>query len=302
MEKINLLLSKENHCSFNNYWIVNFLRNYFNIVYLEDNVHINKSNTVVVSGAGSDNWVKSLEEQGYKIVVEHLWNSGPTEIASGSMILTNPNWFWYSESLYYQSKGYDRYIPNRKYRKLAFMPLWHSKLHKDMLFDQLTDMLDFLIYSYVERGINLPNDDIDSSLRYNFFNPSWYEDTSFSIVAETRVDSEYFFVSEKTFKPIAFYHPFIILGPPKILEFLRNNGFETFENIFDESYDTEFNLKSRVAKIVANIVNFKEVPYDSITQDKIKHNHDLFFNSVLVNERFTKEIIQPILEYFETKQ
>lgn len=302
MKKINLLLSHKNHNSFNNYWIINVLHEYFNIVFIEDAPDIAVSDTVVICSAGSADWVDPLNCQGYKIIVEHLWNSGPVDILTGSMLLTNRNWFWYSESLYYLSVGYDKYIPDKKYRKLALMPLWHSRPHKDMLYKKLTDMLDYLIYSYVEKGIDLPNDQVTSQTRFNHFNPGWYDDTYFSIVAETRIDSEYFFISEKTFKPLAFYHPFVILGPQGILHYLRSIGFETYENVFDESYDNESDLESRLKKIVETIKNYKQLPYDNIVQGKIKHNHDLFFNVDIVNERFRSEIIHPIFEYFETKQ
>ncbi len=257
MKKINLLLSHKNWNSFNNYWIVNTLEKYFNIIFVEENPTFSKSDTIVVFGAGGSDWIKPFQEQNYKIITEQLWNSGPVEVFPGSMLLTNKNWFWYSESLYYRAVGHDQYIPDKKYRKLALMPLWNSRLHKDMLYEQLVDMLDYLLYSYVEKGIDLPNDNVYSSSRFNYFNPSWYDDTAFSIVAETRVDSEYFFISEKTFKPIAFYHPFVILGPLGILKYLRSIGFETYENLFDESYDDESDLVLRVKKIVANVKNYK---------------------------------------------
>lgn len=302
MKKINLLLSHKNWNSFNNYWIVNILEKYFNIIFVEENPTFSKSDTVVVFGAGGSDWIKPFQEQNYKIITEQLWNSGPVEVFPGSMLLTNKNWFWYSESLYYRSVGHDQYIPDKKYRKLALMPLWNSRLHKDMLYEQLADMLDCLLYSYVEKGIDLPNDNVYSSSRFNYFNPSWYDDTAFSIVAETRVDSEYFFISEKTFKPIAFYHPFVILGPLGILKYLRSIGFETYENLFDESYDDEPDLVLRVKKIVANVKNYKQLPYNKVVLDKLQHNHNLFFNADKVNNLLVSEVIIPINEFFETKQ
>lgn len=304
MTKCNLLLSRKNWNSFNNYWIVDVLKQYFNIIFVEDNPRFEKTDTVVVYGAGGSDWIKTYQDQGYKIVTEQLWNSGELMPLDNSMFLTNINWFWYSEALFYMSKGYDQYIPSKTYGKLALMPMWNRKLHRDRLYDRLIDLIrqNMLIYSYAEKGIFLPNDDTFSMTRYNYFDPGWYDDTYFSIVTETRVDSEYLFVSEKTYKPLAFYHPFILVAQPQILQHLRNNGFETYDNLFDESYDIDSDFNSRFEKIISNIRNFREIPYDKVTQDKLQHNHDLFFNKDKILERLSKEIIEPIVEYFETRQ
>ena len=304
MKKINLLLSHENWNSFNNYWIVNILKNYFNIIFIEDDPVFDKADTVIIFGAGGSDWVNKFQDQDYKIVTEQLWNSGTLMPLDNSMFLTNTNWFWYSESLFYMSKGHEQYIPNKTYKKLALMPMWAKKFHRDLLFDRLTKLKweDSLIYSYVDKGIFLPDDDLISQTRYNHFNPSWYNDTYFSIVAETTIDLEYLFISEKTYKPIAFYHPFILVAQPKILQHLRNNGFETYENLFDESYDLDLDFNVRFEKIISNVEKYNKIPYDKLTQDKLQHNHDLFFNKDIILERLTKEVINPILEYFETKQ
>jgi hypothetical protein len=304
MKKINLLLSHENWNSFNNYWIVNILRDFFKVIYIEDDPVFDKADTVAIFGAGGSDWTGKLRDQGYKVVTEQLWNSGELMPLDNSMFLTNTNWFWYSEALCYLSKENEKYIPNRTYKKLALMPMWNEKTHRDLLFDRLTEMrwADSLIYSYVDKGIFLPHDDPMSLTRYNHFDSSWYNDTCFSIVAETRVDLDYLFISEKTYKPIAFYHPFILVAQPKILQHLRSNGFETYENLFDESYDLDLDFNVRFEKIISNIKNYNNVPYDKLTQDKLQHNHDLFFNKDIILERLITEVITPILEYFETKQ
>jgi hypothetical protein len=302
MEKINLLLSHNNRNSFNNYWIVNILHNFFKVIFIEDDPTYDKSNTVVIYGANGPDWVRPFQDQNYKIITEHLWNSGPANSLNNSMLLTNKNWFWYSESLYYTSIGQQKYIPNKTYKKLALMPLWNYRPYRDQLVKSLADLLDHLVYSYVDKGIVLPDDEVFSSSRYNHFNPSWYNDTYFSIVAETRVDTEYFFISEKTYKPLAFYHPFVILGQSGILQHLHDNGFETYENLFDETYDVSLDFNVRFEKVISNIKNYNNIPYDKITLDKLQHNHDLFFNRDIIIDRLTKEVINPIFEYFETKQ
>jgi len=135
------------------------------------------------------------------------------------------------------------------------------------------------------------------------FEARWYDDTYFSIVAETRVMTVVntpLLISEKTFKALAFYHPFLIWGELGSLQHLKNLGFETFNNLFDESYDAISNSVDRLKAMVSNVGNFKQVPYDRITLEKLQHNHDRFFDQAYVQSCIKQQIIEPLLQQIET--
>ena len=58
------------------------------------------------------------------------------------------------------------------------------------------------------------------------------------LVTETEfgnTDPDDFFISEKTWKPVLGHRPFFVYGQPKLREYLKNQGFDTFEDIFDYS-------------------------------------------------------------------
>jgi hypothetical protein len=99
---------------------------------------------------------------------------------------------------------------------------------------------------------------------------------------------------------MAFYHPFMIFGQVGMLAELHNRGFETFENLFDESYDTTEDQATRLNIIINNLANFIPGEYDQLTQEKLKHNHNLFYNSAVVDKIFKEEIIDPLIEYAST--
>lgn len=85
-----------------------------------------------------------------------------------------------------------------------------------------------------------------------------YEQTYVSIVGETNflTTPEYEsgrFLSEKTFKPIAQKHPFIIISVPFMLQKLREIGYRTFHPFIDESYDSEMHDGTRMLKIIQEI-------------------------------------------------
>jgi len=296
MSKITLITHSTDFSSIKSAYLQPIFFEYFNIVEFNPTATYDKNSIVVTNCLNKNNWYKDLN---YKIIVDNLWEVRQP-VNFSAHVWVNKNWFWYNEALWYIALGYDNYTPLKTYNKLALMPMRLCRPHRDQLLIAMTPYLDQLIYSYNARGVFLPNDaDEVSGSWQRFFNRQWYDDTYFSIVAETTVSTPELFITEKTFKPIAYQHPFLILGQPKVLDYLRSQGFETYNNIFDESYDDEYDLDKRLEKIINNVKEFNQIPYDAITLEKLRHNQSLFFNKELIIERIRKEIIEPTLEYAE---
>jgi len=121
-------------------------------------------------------------------------------------------------------------------------------------------------------------------------NTKLYNDSYASLVTETVVDSYnkgVLFVSEKTYQPIYNLHPFINVGGPGILKFLKSNGYATFPELFDESYDEIKDCSTRIHKIITEVEKFCNIDnrilddiYSSKTfQDKLIHNITNFKDS-----------------------
>ncbi len=70
---------------------------------------------------------------------------------------------------------------------------------------------------------------------------SVYNQTHYSLVAETNFSNSYNFYTEKVVKPILAGRLFVAFAGQGYLEFLRELGFRTFNNVIDESYDQEPN-------------------------------------------------------------
>lgn len=79
-------------------------------------------------------------------------------------------------------------------------------------------------------------------------NHEHYEKTFMSVVTETLPDTLFF--SEKIYKPLLAGHPFVVLGPVGSLAYLKELGFKTFDNWWDESYDTMENISDRTEAII----------------------------------------------------
>ena len=70
------------------------------------------------------------------------------------------------------------------------------------------------------------------------------------LVPETLFRTQKTHLTEKVFKPIAMQQPFIVVGPPNSLEYLKSYGFQTFSKYWDESYDKILDANERMDAII----------------------------------------------------
>jgi hypothetical protein len=88
-----------------------------------------------------------------------------------------------------------------------------------------------------------------------------YQNTAINLLCESQYDKngvpiESTFISEKTFRALAFPRPFIVIGQKHILKNLQKMGFRTFSDIIDESYD-DLPDSERMDKIQQIILDLK---------------------------------------------
>lgn len=255
------------------------------------------------------NWYGPYVEQGFRLIVDNLWDN-PVDTASTTngqvLTLRAPNWAWFNEALWYMDKGYDRIKIHHASDKFFFMPMRIKRPHRDQLLHAVSQYLDKSTYSYVSQGILLDGDQIiNGDVEQRHINPVWFESTAFSLVAEAMINSPTF-MSEKTFKPMAFEHAFIVWGSSGTLAYLKNAGFETFDHVIDETYDTVINHADRLRNIAtvidqlyAQFVQDKQLFADAVSQQKIAHNRAHFYNKNLLASMIDQEIIEPMLNFLQ---
>ena len=301
MSKIKLVLRPDEFTSFTSYYLEEFWREYFDIEWFDSNKSYSVNSTVFAVWwmNANDNYTQQLKSSGYKVAVDNLWELPRAEFGINCHELNNSNWFWYNESLWWRALRHHNYIPDKSYKKIAFMPINKAKTHRSIIVEALGSRLDNFVWSYQDK--KLPNDaDKSQSEWQRFLNPEWYNDTYFSVIVETQQQGTDQRLTEKTFKACAGYHPFLLIGQHRALSRFKQLGFETFNNIFDESYDEIADFDLRLNAVIKNIDNFEPVPYDAVTVKRLQHNHNLFFDEQLVKGCIVKEIIEPLLEYAET--
>ncbi len=125
------------------------------------------------------------------------------------------------------------------------------------------------------------------------------------VVTETSfadtLPTQSFRLTEKTYKPIAYFMPFIMVGNPFVLENLKKNGYRTFSNWWDESYDSIVEPIERMKKITEVILKISKLSKPELIKiyeemrPVLMHNYE-----VLMKSDSSKTAMQAILnQYFK---
>ena len=81
-----------------------------------------------------------------------------------------------------------------------------------------------------------------------------YSRSKIELVTET--ETNFFFITEKTIKPIRAGIPFVIVGCRHYLKKLKQLGFKTFSPYIDESYDNEPDTNRRIQLACNSFKNY----------------------------------------------
>lgn len=174
------------------------------------------------------------------------------------------------------------------------MPEHYSKLKEKLNeTNNFSDFLNRLPFKY-DDGYNAADDNptVDES-KDKFYN-SWLH-----IVTETyQVNGQTFF-SEKIFKPIIYWQPFILIGAQYDLRNFRSFGYKTFHGIIDESYDIIQNSEERLEACIKEIERIIKLSDNDIEKlykecyEIITHN---FYNWVYRNQTIHIGLKNDLLE------
>jgi hypothetical protein len=75
----------------------------------------------------------------------------------------------------------------------------------------------------------------------------------FTVVPETEMGERPWRITEKPLKPLANFHPLVVLGNPGALAMIRELGFRTFDPVIDERYDDEPDPRRRFDMVFAEV-------------------------------------------------
>jgi hypothetical protein len=110
--------------------------------------------------------------------------------------------------------------------------------------------------------------------------------------------NDHHFLCEKSYKPLACKHPFIMASTQGNLAYLRSQGFESFPELFDESYDDIADWQQRVDRVVELVRDFDPRSIDNPqTKEKLLYNSARFFDQQLTQQMTQQSIVAPLMNF-----
>lgn len=185
-----------------------------------------------------------------------------------------------------------------------------NHLHRCMLIDQLSknNLLDTGIvtwhrfpnrqpsdhiykFKYYDDSIRLIGDDFITKLD-SFLIPEEYHKSFLHVIGEATLKVTC--ISEKTWLPILYKKPWIILADPGFHQKLVDLGFELYDEILDYSFDSDTDLERRASAIADNIKRISEQNVDelyAIIKPKAQRNYDNYIR-ILTSPDYVPEVIK----------
>lgn len=255
-----------------------------------------------------------------KFPKQHLWlhlGSYPGSIPNLN-VKPVPAWYWILTATHW-SQPPDapiRSFEKPQYKILCMMN--QIRPWRDQVWTALDQFDGQVMRSYVERGFLLPHDAALKTRNQYHLNANWFNNTAMSLVCESTVSTATdewgyeqetaltnpvgAFLSEKTFKAMAMAHPYMLIACPGCLQVAEQLGFETFADLWDQSYDNIENFDQRLHAIVEQLkafdINQLQQP---MIQQKLLHNQQRLFDPVVIQSMIKNQILDPIEEFlYET--
>jgi hypothetical protein len=174
--------------------------------------------------------------------------------------------------LSFANKDYPGYTPhNRSFITFNDEYTFYSKKFNDL---NLPEDIKLTLPQHYEDSIN---EDLPKAVVIDSYVDKFYH-SYLHIVCETFIS--HIFFSEKTYKPIKYFQPFVLINGQYSLQYLRDMGYKTFGGYIDEGYDLEPNNERRIELAVQASLDFINRPdLHEVMKEMypiFKHNHNVF--------------------------
>lgn len=170
------------------------------------------------------------------------------------------------------------------------MPHWHRCRLMDILYKKELTKLGIISWHEPHttpykwefwKPSRLILKDSFSENRLQHILPKQYNEALLNLIPEST--EEGIFLTEKTWHAILAAKPFIILGGTGIHQYLEDQGFQLYTELFDYDFDKEENLEKRIDLITENLVRLANKDYNSLynsVKEKCIYNKKLALDIV----------------------
>jgi hypothetical protein len=204
--------------------------------------------------------------------------------------------YWWSHAIiardWYRYAEHDRTLTSLSTPKKIFLSYCRDTSGSRQYRQEFLNLLDrYQIADHCQ--VSSFNDNVDvTSDASAVYTADDFNSTAVSIVLETVFDNR-IHLTEKTLRPIACGHPFVLAAGPGSLKLLRSYGFQTFHGYIDESYDDIQDSHERLEAIAREMQRIKDLSpaqfssFRSAIQLIAQYNKKIFFS---------KEFFQQVVE------
>ena len=182
------------------------------------------------------------------------------------------------------------YLSQKPYFNEILFSFGHRGKPVDMMNDITLTEFELKDISLLPENITAIDQDAVSGIDVTCNHPA-YMQTYVNLVVETNVRTSTPMLSEKTFKPIIAGQLFVLIASPGAIQFLRDIGIDTFDDIIDHSYDNELDPRIRFRLALVQIDRLVSQDLEAVYKQiysRLQHNSQYlqsqeFRNQFLVN-------------------
>ena len=166
-----------------------------------------------------------------------------------------------------------------QYCKMSFSPQDNMPYHQYKFVNPEFQITNYNLHNFFPANTHTANASAD-------YCGTDYATSGIEVVLETLFDDTRWHLTEKALRPIACGRPFLLMATAGSLQYLRQYGFQTFEGLLDESYDTIQNPRERLQAVIKEMSRISALP----SQKKIQlwqelnqiaeQNKHYFFNQL----------------------
>lgn len=148
-----------------------------------------------------------------------------------------------------------------------FNELVFSFGHRDNIQDVMTDLQltseEWEQYQQLPPSVEFNKSDATIGIDISINHPAYLE-TYINLVTETNIRGSTAFVSEKTFKPIRAGQLFVLVAAKGAVQYLRDIGLDTFDDVIDHSYDLIADDRARIAAAIESLDQLMKLDLEKV--------------------------------------
>lgn len=140
---------------------------------------------------------------------------------------------------------------------------------------QMNDLVDFVDDLVAVLPLEIDEPTQSHRERMTQIDLSRYSNSKISVVTETHLTGHHLRITEKTMRSAALGHPFVTIGCRNSLEVVREFGFSTFDDLIDQTYDSEPSDGLRLRRAVTSAREFvQRWDSDEHFRDRVRAESD----------------------------